>query len=193
MRFDGAYTFAFSPRTGTEAAAMADEFVPADEQQRRLEHLIDVVREIAGERHQRFVGRTEPVLVEGADRKERQRLRGRTPHNVKVNFEGDAAIGAIVPVEIVHATSEIAARTPGGAVARGMSGAGGPRSSPSSGRPARARPRSRCAWRPRSAPRSSTATRRSAIAGCRSSPTSPRPEHDAIAPHRMVGVWALHG
>ena len=105
VRFDGAYTFAYSPRTGTEAAVMDDQ-VPHEEQQRRLVHLIDTVRGIATERHQRFVGRQQPVLVEGIDRKHRERRRGRTPHNVKVFFEGDAVDGDIVPVDIVHATSE---------------------------------------------------------------------------------------
>jgi tRNA-2-methylthio-N6-dimethylallyladenosine synthase len=76
------------------------------------------VRDIATQQHQRFVGRTQDVLVEGTSRKGRQRLRGRTPHNVKVNFEGHAREGEIVPVEIVHATSESllgrqAARVPG--------------------------------------------------------------------------------
>jgi tRNA-2-methylthio-N6-dimethylallyladenosine synthase len=80
--------------------------IPLEEQQRRLAHLIDVVRGIAMERHERFIGRTLPILVEGDDRKVRQRMRGRTPHNVKVNFEGDARIGEIVDVDIVHATSE---------------------------------------------------------------------------------------
>jgi tRNA-2-methylthio-N6-dimethylallyladenosine synthase len=106
VRFDGAYTFIYSPRTGTEAADMTGDFIPYEEQQRRLAHLIDVVRGIASDRHGRFVGRTQDVLVEGDETRGRQRLRGRTPHNVKVNFEGDAAVGDIVPVEIVHATSE---------------------------------------------------------------------------------------
>lgn len=106
VRFDGAYTFIYSARTGTEAAAMGVDFIPPEEQHRRLTHLVNVVRGIATERHERFVGRTQDVLVEGVDRKVRQRMRGRTPHNVKVNFEGEAPEGAIVPVEIVHATSE---------------------------------------------------------------------------------------
>ena len=104
--FDGAFTFIYSSRTGTEAADMVDDFIPNEEQHRRLAHLVDVVRGIATERHARFVGRTQDVLVEGVDRKGRQRLRGRTPHNVKVHFEGDASEGDIVAVDIVHATSE---------------------------------------------------------------------------------------
>jgi tRNA-2-methylthio-N6-dimethylallyladenosine synthase len=106
VQFDGAYTFIYSSRTGTEAAAMVDDFIPYEEQQRRLAHLIEVVRGIATERHQRFVGTTQPVLVEDRSDKTRQRLHGRSPHNVKVNFEGDAQPGEIVDVDIVHATSE---------------------------------------------------------------------------------------
>lgn len=107
VRFDGAYTFIYSPRSGTEAAEMLNSFVPPEEQHRRLDHLIKVVREIAHEQHHRFVGSVQPVLVEErSDRKVRHRLHGRTPHNVKCNFEGDAVAGMIVPVEVVHATSE---------------------------------------------------------------------------------------
>ena len=90
-------------------ADMVDDYVPAEEQHRRLTHLIDVVRGIATERHQRFVGTTQDVLVEDrsdSTARQRQRLHGRTPHNVKVNFEGDAQPGEIIPVDIVHATSE---------------------------------------------------------------------------------------
>ncbi|MEO6867198.1 MAG: tRNA (N6-isopentenyl adenosine(37)-C2)-methylthiotransferase MiaB [Gaiellales bacterium] len=106
VRFDGAYTFMYSPRTGTDAAAMEESFIPSDEQHRRLAHLITTVRGIAAEELQRFVGTTQDVLVEGIGRKGRQGLYGRTPHNVKVNFEGDAQVGEIVPIEIVHANSE---------------------------------------------------------------------------------------
>lgn len=105
--FDGAYTFIYSPRTGTEAADMVDDFIPTDEQHRRLSQLIGVVREGASARHQRFVGTTQQVLVEErSDRRARQRLHGRTPHNVKCNFDGDAVPGELVDVAIVHATSE---------------------------------------------------------------------------------------
>jgi tRNA-2-methylthio-N6-dimethylallyladenosine synthase len=106
VQFDGSFTFIYSSRSGTEAADMVDQFIPAEEQHRRLRHLVDVVREIAGERHARFVGRTEDVLIEGVNDDSRQRLYGRTPHNVKVHADGNAQIGDIVPVRIVHATSE---------------------------------------------------------------------------------------
>jgi tRNA-2-methylthio-N6-dimethylallyladenosine synthase len=107
VEFDGAYTFIYSSRTGTEAAGMADAFIPNEEQHRRLAELIKVVRDGAERRHRRFVGTTQPVLVEDRpSRRSRQGLHGRTPHNVKCNFQGDAAPGDLVDVEIVHATSE---------------------------------------------------------------------------------------
>lgn len=102
--FDGAYTFIFSPRSGTAAAEMDD--LPHEVKQRRLELLVDVVRSIAHERNQLLIGTAQEVLVEGAARKGEGRLRGRTRGNVTVNFLGDAPAGALVDVEIVHATSE---------------------------------------------------------------------------------------
>src|SRR6478672_2282262 len=61
--FDGAFTFIFSPRRGTEAAAFADD-VPHEEKVARMERLVEVVQRRARERAQRFVGRTLDVLVE---------------------------------------------------------------------------------------------------------------------------------
>lgn len=103
VRFDGAYTFIFSPRSGTEAAEMED--IPAAEKQRRLEHLIEIVRRIAQEQHARHIGTVQEVLVEGTS-KRGDRLRGRTRQNVTVNFTGTALPGSYVDVEITRATSE---------------------------------------------------------------------------------------
>jgi tRNA-2-methylthio-N6-dimethylallyladenosine synthase len=74
--FDGAFTFIYSPRRGTEAAAFVEEFLPHD------------------------------VLVEGHDRHDAGRIRGRTTHNKVVNFDGLAAPGEIVGVAITGATSQ---------------------------------------------------------------------------------------
>src|SRR5919199_410419 len=65
--FDGAFTFVYSPRRGTEAAAMADQ-VPEDVKRERIERLIDVVQRVARERNGARVGGTEEVLVEGTSR-----------------------------------------------------------------------------------------------------------------------------
>ena len=104
--YDGAFTFIYSPRRGTEAAEMSDSFVPHEVAVERMERLVEVVQRRARERAQRFVGRTLDVLVEGPSRTDPSRLRGRTTHNKVVNFEGLASAGEIVPVEIGGATSQ---------------------------------------------------------------------------------------
>ena len=63
--YDGAFTFIFSPRRGTEAATLADGLVPHAVKVERMERLVEVVQRRARERAQRFVGRTLEVLVEG--------------------------------------------------------------------------------------------------------------------------------
>ncbi|HWV85031.1 MAG TPA: tRNA (N6-isopentenyl adenosine(37)-C2)-methylthiotransferase MiaB [Capillimicrobium sp.] len=103
--YDGAFTFIFSPRRGTEAAELPDD-VPHEEKVERMQRLVEVVQRRAHERAQRFVGRTMDVLVEGPSRHDPDRLRGRTGHNKVVNFSGIAQPGQIVPVEITGATSQ---------------------------------------------------------------------------------------
>jgi tRNA-2-methylthio-N6-dimethylallyladenosine synthase len=103
--YDGAFTFIFSPRRGTEAAGMADG-VPHEEKVERMQRLVEVVQRRARERAQRFVGRTMEVLVEGPSRTDPDRLRGRTRHNKVVNFAGLAQPGELVQVEILEASSQ---------------------------------------------------------------------------------------
>jgi tRNA-2-methylthio-N6-dimethylallyladenosine synthase len=103
--FDGAFTFLFSPRRGTEAGGWEDD-VPHEVKVERLQRLVEVVQRRAHERAQRFVGRTLDVLVEGPSRHDPTELRGRIRHGKVVNFTGIAAPGDIVPVEIVSATSQ---------------------------------------------------------------------------------------
>jgi tRNA-2-methylthio-N6-dimethylallyladenosine synthase len=104
VRYDSAFTFIYSPRQGTEAAAMADQ-VPEEVKHERLERLVDVVQRIAAERNADRIGTVEEVLVEGASRTDTSLLRGRTRGNVTVNFAGDAAPGELVDVLIDGATS----------------------------------------------------------------------------------------
>jgi tRNA-2-methylthio-N6-dimethylallyladenosine synthase len=103
--YDGAFTFIFSPRRGTAAAALEDA-VPHPEKVERMQRLVEVVQRRARERAQRFVGRTVEVLVEGTSRTDATRLRGRTRHNKVVNFAGLARPGQYVDVEIRAATSQ---------------------------------------------------------------------------------------
>jgi len=102
--FDGAFTFVYSPRAGTEAAAMPDQ-VPDDVKRDRIKRLVEVVQRVAAERNTQRIGMVEEVLVEGPSRHEQQLLRGRSRRNTTVNFSGEAAPGELVPVEIAGATS----------------------------------------------------------------------------------------
>jgi tRNA-2-methylthio-N6-dimethylallyladenosine synthase len=104
VRFDSAFTFVYSPRAGTDAAAMTDQI--SDEIKRdRIERLVEVVQRIAGERNAERIGRVEQVLVEGPSRTDPSFLRGRTRRNTTVNFVGDARAGDLVDVRIERATS----------------------------------------------------------------------------------------
>ncbi len=104
VRYDSAFTFIFSPRRGTEAAAMRDQ-VPEAVKHERLERLVDLVQRIAAQRNAERVGLTEEVLVEGPSRTDAAKLRGRTRRNTTVNFAGGAKPGDLVPVKIQAATS----------------------------------------------------------------------------------------
>jgi tRNA-2-methylthio-N6-dimethylallyladenosine synthase len=104
VRYEGAFTFVYSPRAGTEAAAMPDQV--ADEVKReRIERLVEVVQRIAHDRNEERVGLAEQVLVEGPSRTDASLQRGRTRRNTTVNFTGSAAAGDLVDVRIEGATS----------------------------------------------------------------------------------------
>jgi tRNA-2-methylthio-N6-dimethylallyladenosine synthase len=102
--FDGAFTFVYSPRAGTEAAAMSDQ-IAEEVKRNRIERLIDTVQRVAAERNAARVGNVEEVLVEGTSRTDPTLLRGRTRRNTTVNFVGSAAAGDVVDVRIEEATS----------------------------------------------------------------------------------------
>jgi tRNA-2-methylthio-N6-dimethylallyladenosine synthase len=104
--YDGAFTFVFSPRRGTEAAQLTDGLVSHSVKVERMERLVEAVQRRAAERARRFVGRTVEVLVEGPSRTDPERQRGRTRHNKVVNFAGLAAPGELAQVRIDSATSQ---------------------------------------------------------------------------------------
>lgn len=103
--YDGAYTFLYSPRPGTEAAETLADDVDADTKRERITRLVEVVQRTAAGRAARFVGSEREVLVEGPSRTDPSRLRGRIEQNITVNFAGDAAPGSLVPVRITGSTS----------------------------------------------------------------------------------------
>ena len=103
--YDGAFTFLYSPRRGTDAATLPDQ-IAHEVKVARMERLVEVIQRRAHERAQRFVGRTLDVLVEGPSRTDPSRVRGRSRHNKVVNFAGLGSPGEIVAVTISQATSQ---------------------------------------------------------------------------------------
>ena len=103
--FDASFSFLYSPRPGTPAAALRDD-TPHDVKLGRLHRLQDALA-----RHERaigagMVGSLQRVLVEGAARKNARELSGRTSNNRVVNFAGDARLtGTFVDVAITAALS----------------------------------------------------------------------------------------
>jgi tRNA-2-methylthio-N6-dimethylallyladenosine synthase len=102
--FDGAFTFVYSPRAGTEAAALPDQ-IPEEVKRDRIERLIELCQRVAHERNLARVGAVEEVLVEGPSRTDPTVLRGRTRRNTTVTFHGGGEPGKLVDVRIDDATS----------------------------------------------------------------------------------------
>ena len=90
--FDSAYTFVFSPREGTEAAGMKDDFVDPDVVSERYERLRVVVERSALAKHRERVGRTEEVVIEGPSKRDANVLTGRTRQNKLVHLAGDRQV-----------------------------------------------------------------------------------------------------
>lgn len=99
--YDSAFTFIYSPRTGTPAAKMPDQ-VPAAVAHERFDRLLAAVKEEAEKACARFEGRTMDVLVE-EENKEPGLVTGRISQNIVVHFRGSAdLIGKIVPVRLTE-------------------------------------------------------------------------------------------
>ena len=102
VRFDGAFSFIYSPRPGTPAAALADD-TPQAVKLERLQRLQRRLQELYEGYSREMVGTRQRVLVEGRSRKDANELAGRTENNRIVNFAGPASLaGRYVEVEIAH-------------------------------------------------------------------------------------------
>lgn len=98
VRYDSAFTFIYSKRTGTPAAAMENQ-VPEDVVKDRFDRLLKEVQEISKEMSSRFEGQTMPVLVEQVNEQDDHLMTGRLDNNLLVHFPGTVEmIGKIVPV-----------------------------------------------------------------------------------------------
>ena len=100
VRYDSAFTFIYSRRTGTPAAAMENQ-VDESVVKERFDRLLTLVQEISREECSRFEGRTMDVLVEGVNEQDEHLVTGRLGNNLLVHFPGTPAdIGKILPVHL---------------------------------------------------------------------------------------------
>ena len=102
IRYDSAYTFLYSKRSGTPAATM-DGQVPDEVKHERLEKLMAVQNEISKEINDRLLGTTQEVMVEGPSKNDTTMWSGRTRTNKLVLFpHGAEQPGDFVHVKITH-------------------------------------------------------------------------------------------
>ena len=103
LEIDQSFSFLYSRRPGTPAAALPDD-VPHEEKQARLARLQALLEEHSQARNRRMVGSIQRVLVERPSRKDQTELAGRTEDNRWVNFPGPAdLIGHFVDVQMTEA------------------------------------------------------------------------------------------
>jgi tRNA-2-methylthio-N6-dimethylallyladenosine synthase len=103
--YDYAYTFIFSPRPGTEAAAMEADFVDPAVAGERFQRLRIVIERSALAKHEARIGRVEEVLVEGPSKKDPSVTSGRTRQNKLVHFVPPVPLraGSYATVEVTGA------------------------------------------------------------------------------------------
>ena len=100
--YDSAFTFIYSPRTGTKAAAMEDQ-IPEDVATDRIKRLIALQDRRQREAMARFVGQEEEVLVEGLSRRSDAAVSGKGRHGVSITCPGtEEDIGQIVRVRVTE-------------------------------------------------------------------------------------------
>ncbi len=101
--YDSAYLFQFSPRPGTEAATMVDDFVDPAVISQRFDHLQAILQRASLRCHEARVGLTEEVLVEGPSKRNVNVVSGRTRQNKLLHFEGALAPGSRALVRVTSA------------------------------------------------------------------------------------------
>ena len=99
VKYDNAFTFIYSKRTGTPAAAM--EQVPEEQVKEQFDRVLKTVQETAREQVSRYQGQIADVLVEEINENDRSMVTGRMSNNTLVHFQGDASlVGKIVNVSL---------------------------------------------------------------------------------------------
>lgn len=99
-RFDQAFMFIFSPRPGTAAATMTEDFVPDDVIQERFARLVETQNRISAERNAEMVGTTVEVLSEGPSKKNPEVATTRTRTGKVVHVVGEHPSGSFLDVHI---------------------------------------------------------------------------------------------
>lgn len=104
-KYDGAFTFIYSPREGTPAAKMKDE-IPLSVKEERLHRLNEIVNKYSNMNNQKYLGKTVKVLLVGYSEKDDNKLYGYTETMKLVNVLCDSSLlGNIVDVKITEAKS----------------------------------------------------------------------------------------
>ncbi|MBR0387710.1 MAG: tRNA (N6-isopentenyl adenosine(37)-C2)-methylthiotransferase MiaB [Clostridia bacterium] len=102
VRYDSAFTFIYSPRIGTRAAAMEGQ-IPEDVSKERIQKLIALQEGLQQETLKRFTGTEEEVLVEGFSRRSGKAVSGKGRHGVSITLPGSAGdIGEIVRCRVTE-------------------------------------------------------------------------------------------
>ena len=102
VQYDSAFTFIYSKRTGTPAAAMDDQ-IPEEVVKDRFDRLLKLVQSIATTQCSRDTGKTLEVLVEEVNEKDPSMVSGRLSNNTVVHFKGDSSlIGTICKVKMIE-------------------------------------------------------------------------------------------
>ncbi|TCP59097.1 tRNA-2-methylthio-N6-dimethylallyladenosine synthase [Tumebacillus sp. BK434] len=103
VRYEGAYTFVYSPRAGTPATRLPDD-VSEEDKKKRLYRLNEVQDKISLEQNQKLVGLVLEVLVEGESKTNADVLQARTESNKLVHIEGaKELIGQMIHVKVTEA------------------------------------------------------------------------------------------
>ncbi len=104
-KFDGAFTFIYSPREGTPASKMKDE-TSKEEKESRLHRLNERVNYYSKQNNEKLIGKTVPVLILGNSEKDERKLYGYTDTMKLVNVKKrEDVIGKIIDVKITDAKS----------------------------------------------------------------------------------------
>ena len=104
-KFDGAYTFIYSPREGTPAAKMENQ-ISEKIKSKRLKELNTIINKYSNESNKKMIGTIQKCLILGVSEKDKEKVCGYTENMKLVNIEADiSSMGKIIDVEITEAKS----------------------------------------------------------------------------------------